>query len=145
MAKGYPDFFGVSVFRQYGSFQRKGEDLALVPAGDIETVLTITGKGEIYFGQITLGGIDSPELVIPKITIDGSEFSLGTLFYLHSMGDMKANAYPVSCFVYDTEYNQYALALTGGITFVDSYVISIQNNDGLDCSVDAAIGWSQVS
>lgn len=144
MAKGYPDFFGFSVFMQYGSFQRKAEDLNLVEDGDTETVLTISGKGKIYFGQLTLSGIDSPDLVTPIITIDGSVFSLGTLFYLHSLGDMKGSAFPVSVFVYDAVYNVYALSMEGGITFVDSFSIAIENNDDLDCTVDAAIGWSEV-
>lgn len=145
MAKGYPDFFGFSIFMQYGSFRRKDEDLALVPAGDDETVLTISSKGQIYFGRIGLSGIDTPSLVTPTITIDGAAFSLGTLFNMHARGDLHGNAYPCELFVYDVVYNVYEMDVKFGLTFVDSFVVSIQNNDDLDCTVDIAVGWSEVT
>jgi len=50
MPRGYPDFFGFSVFAFYGAIRHSGF-IAIPTPGVVETVLfTITGKGRIWGG-----------------------------------------------------------------------------------------------
>ncbi len=52
MAKGYPDFFGMPIFPQYGTFNALQIPFGAVASGVTATLWEITGKCRLYGGSL---------------------------------------------------------------------------------------------
>lgn len=86
MARGYPDFFGFSIFPFYGVLYRTPV-AAIGPILNVETDLVeITGKGILTAGQIT--GVDVAINANPwlAIYVDGGEVFATTMEGLYAGG-----------------------------------------------------------
>lgn len=77
MARGYPDFFGFSIFPYYGTLYREVIALTDLIDADEVSLTTISGKGILAAGNITM--LESVAGAIPelRIYVDG-ELSAGS-------------------------------------------------------------------
>jgi len=72
MAKGFPDFFGQSIFPTYGPVLQATVTVAHSASGDTDTILTITGKGlirTIYLEAYNTNN-DGDLFIRPQLSID---------------------------------------------------------------------------
>ena len=74
MSKGYPDFFGQSIFLQYGTPSKYGGALS-VPAGATVEVLSYLGKGILYSMMVTVYGLSDNRNDNVGLYIDGNTIS----------------------------------------------------------------------
>lgn len=74
MAKGFPDWFGHSIFPVYGAFNEESGSYTQLASAASELVFTVTGKGVIRGGLFFTSqvGVDGDLEISPSILIDQS-------------------------------------------------------------------------
>jgi len=129
MARGYPDFFGQSVFLQYGPAKLALADTVAI-ANDSKTVLTVTGKGVMYLGFLDVEGLGLVNDDLLQFYFDGNLFVNNTLANFADQwwrGEAPAN---VRCEVARPLSFYYALKLCGPLTYGTSIQIRYIETSG---------------
>jgi len=130
MARGYPDFFGFSIFPFYGAIRYTGETLKVLPGGVETEIFTIIGKGRIWGGEWqVIHGTNLPAISL-NIYID--EDLAASISCSDSID--KGYAFPVGTLIYGTYYDQIKGRRAYGLivpnqTFGQSWSIKINNGD----------------
>jgi len=76
MARGYPDFFGFSIFPSFGIPTEENSGWVVVGAGTTPVLVDIAGKGKSYGGELWFdGNEDACDLAQPIVIIDGVTFN----------------------------------------------------------------------
>ena len=70
MAKGYPDFFGTSIWPKYGAPIRTGAGSVNVPAGTGVDIIDISSTGVFFFANIVLTTVGDYALSHIDLEID---------------------------------------------------------------------------
>jgi len=137
MARGYPDFFGISIFPHFGGAKENDGSL-VVDANVHNTLFAITGKGHIYSIEVTSR---LPVTVINdniELWVDGHEFSsikpssailFGPQYGALGMWDITR---------YEPSANAIAVSLHGIITFAASFSVLYDEQSGNTPTV----GWT---
>ena len=86
MAKGYPDFFGYSVFPYYGDLLNQDVLVPGVVALDTATLFEISHKGILFGGYLYLFSTDAPPTDLLVITVDGSVVFSDSCLHLYWFG-----------------------------------------------------------
>lgn len=144
MARGYPDYFGVSTFPRYGAYTTEfGTHTFMIGEANYNIFDTIV-KGRIYGGYLTfVSGGDISNVGI-NITYDGHYLSTLSLKILYDQGFYRDGM----ASVYITEYNpggkKFAIGFSGGITFDTSFKVTIYNTPLIAFDVNGYIVYSIV-
>ena len=126
-----------------GAPDRESEEDAAVPPG-LSSLLTITGKGQIYSCLVIVAGAESHGEDIPYFTMDGKVMN-----YLDIVTLMSNRLYhPNNCPAYVSRYDDinflYTVSMSAGFTFETNYVLSYLNNTEEDVSVIYDVAYSLV-
>lgn len=73
MARGYPDYFGYSMFPYYGDLSLDDSGNVFVAAGDRDPIFELKLKGQIAGGRFYIQNLVSPTLCRFILTVDGIE------------------------------------------------------------------------
>ena len=144
MARGYPDFFGVSTFPYYGPAYRQGSLEVIIPAGDDLYLFHILNKSVLRAGYLHIAKYDNPDNVIILTGFDGVA---ATQLHLKDLFDRKVFS-PHMADLYLTEYDQDGMVATIGIkedmSIGTEYLFKIWNAGATDMEVDGALYYSVV-
>lgn len=77
MARGFPDYFGQSIFLKYGSLQEE-DDNGTIDDGAKTAILSVDGKGKTYGGMLYWFGDASVYQDAIFVDVDGVEVGGGS-------------------------------------------------------------------
>jgi len=147
MARGYPDFFGFSIFPQYGTFSLD-EALGQVCASGATTEITeVLGKGVTYGGYLHLSfDAEDKETVGVIIEIDSNIFRQDIYLPMAAYHRWVVENRFLRMIEYSwngiTSYLIFEIA--DGFTFSFNLKLSIWNTSGVPVSSSHNIWWAQV-
>ena len=128
MATGTPDYFR-TVRETYGAAKNESGDEAAI-ANSTKTLVNISGKGIIYGGQV---GIYSDGLQLTdvcEIWIDGQKITYLTMNQLRYYNVTKENQQAAYLIVFDNQYKVYAVGISKGITYEETFVVKYTEASG---------------
>lgn len=143
MAKGYPDFFGQSIFLKYGPFKTEWAEVTVdnVSTADIVSIET---KGTIQGGYLFTNDADAGKEDSVILEIDGIEIVKTAFQYLFLYGyDLNIYA-PIILVEYDRDSPVFTVLLKDKIPFDTSVVLAYKNVGFNDVTVEAAIYYQEV-
>jgi len=135
MARGYPDYFGLPIWPNYGTL--KGSILpagTALPAGD-STIHDLTVKGIVRGGFLELKDASLATLITLKLTIDGAEIYNDTIQFFLDNDLLEAFGALVKLCRYDIAKAAYSLEFTPDIMFGYQYnvVLNMPGAPGNTC------------
>ena len=145
MPRGYPDYFGQSIFPKYGSLKvATGSGISL-PNGVEKTVVSISGKGQVYSGFMSISGTVSPVNTSCRVYVDNN------LIFAQTIKNMLDHGFtlPDTTLLYVREYNttnNYALIVVmKGITFEVNFVLKALATASATLSGSGNIYWYEIT
>ncbi len=146
MSKGYPDFFGYSIFPNYGNFQLTDSGAVIIPADSWGTIFNISAKGKIYSGYVGIQdlGLADTATIIARLTVDGDVMfsrSLDDLLNHGFVGDLDI---PFSLTYYSKVNNFFVVTFPLDITFANSYKLEYFTDASAQIFVHGYLNWSRV-
>lgn len=145
MARGYPDYFGLPMFPEYGSLNLESSGTITIVADATEIITLLSLKGRIYGGTLKLY---TPTLDIPtyaiRITIDGT---LLINPMVHQILD-RNTAVGFSGLLQLTEYNMeegyFLFTYNKDIVFGYQFLIEVLNGTINDVGVDSDLIYAKI-
>lgn len=147
MAKGYPDFFGFSIFPQFGAYQFTDSGAIIVAANTFGTVFDVNSKGKIYSGFInvqTLGLADTATIFL-EMTIDGQIMYSQTLDVMLQIGFTGALDVPFTLTNYNRKTNYYTFSFQSDLSFSQSVLVRIFTDATAQIFVHGYLIWAKVT
>jgi len=131
MARGYPDFYGISIFPKYGSPTIDPAVLINCPNAATTQVFYVAGKGRIYGGSLRLVlAVGFPVACQLALLVDGV---LHNTWSLSQLLEYNFTQFP-DFLVHLTEYNReddiYVLTFRDNVSFQISVEVQVINNTG---------------
>ena len=144
MAKGYPDFYGFSVFSKIGPVIDDTVAPLAVPTDVLTTIHNITGKGQIMGGH--LRGADALDDVTTRLvlTIDGDTAIDQTIFRLYYAFAYYQDCGPIYITGINTRTHMIAIAFSRGITFEQSYHFQLFHSEGFARNIYSSIFYTRI-
>lgn len=141
MARGYPDFFGISIFPHFGG-ARENEGPGVSVPNDTTILFTVNGKGHIYCIETLTSGAASMISDEWELWIDGVEFSSMIPSSADSAGEIypRLGAWQLS--QYDLTIPQVSMTLLGVLTFAASFSLRYTENSGAAPTPDWSARYS---
>lgn len=144
MSRGYPDFFGQSVFTKYGQFYHDYDDNMGIVDGENYEFIEILGKGMIYSQMLYFTNVSNPALAYLGFEIDGltaMEYYFNDFIVkgLTGLSDFQINAMR-----YDTSGQVFSFALKGGFTFDFQFRSYVKNETGFNIKGRSVLNYSSV-
>jgi len=128
MAKGYPDYFGYSMFPFYGAPVKIDGATGLIISTGTGNLFNVTVKGSILSGWIGVNSVDLDSLIHMYLTIDGVEMFQTTLSSMLQNNLTKEGESLIYLTRYEPETGYYALAISKGISFSSQFKLDIYND-----------------
>ena len=129
MAKGYPDFFGFSMFPHYGSvfFDSGG---GVVAGGDTTGIFTVSIKGQILSLYLKLSTIDDFGQAHAGVIIDGTPADMLILSAFNGYAVRNYSPFILVPVVYDITAEVVVFSINPGVTFNQSFGVELRNFPG---------------
>ena len=130
MARGYPDYFGMSIFPKFGTFTEEIITDAATPDTETSTLFNVVAKARIYSLIIRIFNADSLAGIGLTMTIDGTTFVQYNIIDLlnHRLG--VAGGYPLKVSLFDVVGKQCTIVGAAEITIEQSFKLDILNVSG---------------
>ena len=147
MGKGYPDFFGFSIFPQFGAYQFTDSGAIIVAAGTYGTLFDIDSKGKIYTGYVsiqTLGLADTATIYL-EMTVDGQRIdsqSIDEMLQINFRGSLDV---PFVLTDYNRKTNYYTIVLQSDLSFSQSVKLRIYTDPTAQIFVHGYLVWAKVT
>jgi len=144
MAKGFPDYFGQSIWPKYGTMLTDDELVAGVAPGATATILYVTGQGQLRNASLFINGMGNPASIYILITVDGVLVYANPLYtIMYYFGDTPSDVI-AQCTLYDIVAGIYSIVINREIPFVSSFKVEILNNSILALTDFAEIYYYHV-
>jgi len=140
MAKGYPDFFGFSIFPQYGSFQFDVINVNVPNLVNTELV-AVAGKGVTHSGIIEVSGTDLSLTDYFTVVVDSTLIQYVDIEDIFPGGFTTVKDYPMTCSYWRYSDEKYKFKINSGITFRDSFAIWMVQVSGAAATVAGWLSW----
>ena len=143
MPRGYPDFFGFSIFPFHGTSYRQYYPLAAVGPLVETAILMIAGKGILFSGYIRITG--AAALTGQAIIyVDGATYSVQDPYNAIVSGPRsEVNDIQVLS-QYDTGINWFTILMTKQITFGFNLTLTYNERDNLAPSIEAGLRYTLI-
>ncbi len=128
MTSGLPDY-GLGVRPQYGG-AKFVKAVTAVLANVKTSLISVTGKGMIYGGELRVLGTERQMLDVPILSIDGVEISDTNFDNMRGWGFDVERVAPFYIRHFDGVNFLYSVGLTNGFTFESSFEILYDEKDG---------------
>lgn len=140
----YPDYFGVSIFPSYGSFDEHRRLITELAATNQGIVFNLEGKCRIYGLWLEITNVDAPDGVDLITTIDDDELSAIVLddLFLNVRGQF--GGYHIKLSRYNVPEKDYTIVGATDITFTDSFKLEVDNDTGDTIYFDGSIHYARV-
>ena len=143
MAKGYPDYFGQSIWPKYGPIKNDTNNVLI--AGLATTILTqITSMGVLCFLRIQISGVFDGLSYVLKMYVDNQiiqESSAGTYGILDTS---PASNMPLVCTFKDVLTLVTIVELHRDVPFGSSLKITIDTPGGANLSIDTTVNYYEI-
>lgn len=145
MAQGYPDFFGFSVFPQYGPYRFEDPLIVGLLAGNSGNLFEVSGKGVLVGGFIYVSGTADHGNLHIQLTADGE----GSYDYVFTYFQVYGFNYPQVGNFYASWFSEsdkdYLIHPSPGLTFGQSLVIGMSNASAANITIASNLWWQQVT
>jgi len=146
MAKGYPDFFGFSIFPQFGAYQYTDSGAIVVAADTYGTIFDIDSKGKVYTGYLhiqTLGLANTASIFV-EMTVDGQMIISRPLDVLLQIGFTGALDVPFILTDYNKDTNYFTIVFMSDFSFSQSVLVRIYTDATAQIFVHGYLIWAKV-
>jgi len=126
MPRGYPDYFGQSIFPKYGTITID-DQVVNCPQGVVTTIHNIEGKGRIYGGAFATGAGTPDTTDELQIIIDGITLFNITMYDFWDIFSPVEDHLPMRFLYYDTGSPKFRLAYIKDFTYEKSFVIKYKS------------------
>jgi hypothetical protein len=139
MAKGYPDFFGTSIWPKYGTPIWSPEDIPVVAAGASVDVLTITGNGVLFSLKVDFNGTVFLDKSSVELWIDDSMIAEAGTRQDITYTSLGGHTGILSLTNYDALEFWAAIELGREVPFRRKIVVVVNNDSAADLDVAVAL------
>ena len=115
MARGYPDYFGQSIFPKYGGARQEVQNKVSVPAGTTKSIVTVTGKGVMYQAGIQVLGYTAAYSDRFYLYVDNSLLATVSFEWKRDYSPMILHPYDWCIHCYDTVSGNFVAYFSGPI------------------------------
>ena len=131
MARGYPDYFGYSVFPNFGQMIGVAIDEAIPGGGAVNDIVNIVGKGKTYSGffYFNMGGNNGVGITVRAI-IDGNLYGTNNLRFDYTSGFTETEHALLRLVYYNETSFVSSWAIGKDWTFGQSFIIRITSGAG---------------
>lgn len=144
LTKGYPDFFGYSIFPQYGTYVVEEKPATVLGAGATVTLFDITAKATVYGGFIHVYGFTVELGLTLEWYIDGDLWWAPDVPHLVRWGVKSGIDLPFVIMTSDVYHGDVMIGIKAGTTFVTSLKIDITSG-GPVSAVEGILVYSQLT
>ena len=144
MPRGYPDYFGQSIFMKYGSAQRAAYD-GYVTANTENNIITISGKGRLYGGYLYTDQGTNQKNDRVRVYVDGVMIFSLMWEGLYTQNTTTGTPSPVSLTRYDIGSQGFAMVFGGNITFDSELKITYGEYGGYTPRVGSEIYYALIT
>lgn len=142
MSKGYPDFFGYSMFPAYGKMSQDNLPITGITTGDTLEAFNFNNKAVIQGGYIGIDGSTNSPFIKIRITIDGSSVFYSGLNIMFAYQLLKSESSLCYLLNYSPAYEQYAIGFKEQITVESDYKVEIVNTSGDTLTVRGDLNYN---
>ncbi len=139
MAKGYPDFFGISIFPQYSAYQVDRQAPIDIVGGGSANLWTINTRAELFGGWIRFITTSDPPECTVIMTADGSDLIIFDFALSMKYGLIQPFKAPIVLSRYDRAEKEYGVVIQSIVRFESSLVISMSS-----WGVEDLTGWGEI-
>jgi len=125
MARGYPDYFGYSVFPYYGDLLVQEQLAGGVLAANTETIFELAHKGVIMGGELYIVGAVDPVNAEINITIDGSGVLSRFIVDLYNNNYSENNSYLLNLTRLTYGFSAASLQFGKEISFSTQFLLEV--------------------
>lgn len=145
MAKGYPDFFGMTLYPQVRIFTQITLTDKVIATGAIDFAYKATGIGISYDGFVIIDCAGDPDGLTIQVVLDGVGIASLTLTDLLNNTMTHDDDYPFVLKQYNKGTGQYGISLKGGLNFSSYYWVQCWNTSGNDATLNGRFYWYEVT
>ena len=144
MAKGYPDFYGFSVFPKWGPVVLDLVDVVICIPGVTTTIHEVAGKGVITGGFCTPIGdfIAAPPVL--TLSIDNEPPMLITVLNLWVSEVFSPSVGPIYLSDYRMDGTTMGFCFSPGVTFDESYTFTFLHNEVGNKNVHSLLFYTRI-
>lgn len=144
MARGYPDFFGYSVFPGPGTGASSGGGVTAVAAGATETLIELNLKGSVFGGHLYGDDLGPNGLYNIRVIVDGITIDDCWLNNMYLLGEHHDTGFLLALYYYNKEDNDFALRVVEDLSFGYQFKLACQNADVNDVNMTTYIYYYRV-
>ena len=143
MAKGYPDYFGQSVWPKYGEMELSTYN---DPVGTLLTipVVDLTSQAVLHSGYIYIFNVTNPGSVSMEVIVDGKSLGAMDLSFYFRVSGVQGIRMPFIM----TEYmsaGSFCIFVVGvEIPFKSTFQVLVKNLTALDINVLSYLGYYRI-
>lgn len=144
MGRGYPDYFGYSMFPTYGKMLRDNLPTTNIPNGSTLEAFSISSKSILQGGFIGISGSSNSPNIFIRITIDGdvAVYQALDIMYLYNLAKMDCSL--VYLLTYSPITTVYSVGFKRLIPVEYEYKIEIVNNTAYTLTVFGDLNYSNI-
>jgi len=136
MARGYPDYYGQSIFPRLGVLQAVHTGDITCNWGGPTEVLNVNARMIVQSMELRFNDIRFAALISVYFYADGVDMGGDNIALFYSRNRTMPHQSVAYVTVYSPAIERYVLQLTPSTTVYDNLTISVLNNDVIDCEVD---------
>ena len=144
MARGYPDFFGYSVFPYSGINTFQPVLVGHIDAPGAEDIFSINVKGIVRGGFFSLQDAESPQIITIDATVDGVAIGGWRLDLMRGFNIQEPDLSLTYFSVYNPDLSFYALGITPEVSFGQDYSVRVQNLGAVEVIVQGALFYTWI-
>lgn len=141
MARGYPDYFGQSIFPAKGAYTKNAGSNAVNTDAEF-TLRTVLGQGVLFGGYFNSTDADMHKDDQVNLYVDGNRVTIGILSFLFDNKIWRPNESPIYITCYDEITPQYAIGISSGIVFTTSLHLKFTRKTAVDRTVNCGLFYS---
>jgi hypothetical protein len=144
MARGYPDFFGYSIFPWFGVNHSQEVLTALILSGVIADVFNLPYKGVIKGGFLEFSLGDGAGFVTLSLSVDGDTVFAFTLEYMRNKALVQSGSHLVFLKKYDPDALLFTVGFTPDISFGQEYILTAQPTGAANLAVAGELLYTRI-
>lgn len=145
MAKGYPDWFGISIFPQFGPFRWDYGGVTVIADDETDSIIRVDFKGKTYGGRwLIIDLLDDPDAMTVYTYVDDVEIASDSPWSMYANGFGLGYATPQKMLMLNRRRNRYMGAVRQDITFKESFEIKVANASGGDLTCTANLYCAEI-
>lgn len=142
---GYPDFFGYSIFEQYGVYRIDDGNGIVVHHPETMTIANIPGKGKLVSGYIYVTKNNSSDAFGFYIYVDSYlAYNCSFAYFIdYSLHDDDTQV--MNCYYRDRQINRIGMNIKKELTYSKSLIVKVYNSTGSDLTYSFSLTYAAVT